>query len=104
MFDTACSMLDSVYNKQYDRVTGYITEEIKLRAGKGLTECTIQPSIWSDDCPLVSSEEVVSELNLKGYTAEVKGDNIVISWDGVERNCLFHSYIKRMTKSDHKQQ
>ena len=92
MFDTACNMLDSIYNKQYIRVTNYITEAIEFAANKGLTECIVHPSKWGDICPLVLSNDLVNELILKGYSAEVKGDDIVINWRGAERNCLFRPH------------
>ena len=88
MLRTACDMLDKVYKEQYEKVTNYINEMVEERAHKGMFECDIHPAQWGNECPLISAEAVVDELNLKGYTATLKDYKIEISWKGAELLCM----------------
>ena len=88
MFDTACNMLDSVYEEQYNTVTRFITDRIKEKAHQNINRCSIPIDSWSYECSMIDAEDIIEDLNLVGYEAEINGDNIEISWENAVKKCL----------------
>lgn len=98
MIETACAMLDKVYQEQYNKVCSYINEKIEDAAHHNNTEVSLMTSDWVDECPLITTSSLIDELTMKGYTTDVSTSLLTISWEGAEKLCRVRPYQTTHTK------
>lgn len=89
---TAAAMLEDVYNIQYAQACNKVVEVVKSVALKSGTNVCIKLKFFADNTPLIDVDELIDELNIKGYTVTKNNNEIVIDWSKAQPLGTFNPY------------